>query len=351
MVIAVNSDFTGVDAPEVIVPPPDIPPAPAPEPAPAPTPTPTLPTIDAFTPTSTASGAVDEAPRGLPQAGVAPEDIGPIVEPHPQPTPAEPSAPTGGGTQAPTVSPTGEDGTPTAFIPLDDPTFDGFELAFQDVESSNEAYSSGKAKILRGYDFVRSVQQHASAYDLDQLATIANAMAEGINGAIGDSGHAFGPWQIWALDGRLPQFVGLPLYSPSVQAWAWTDNGIEYAMRSMRAGGASGKTGHAAVEQIVRGFERPADIPGAIRIRNANYDKLRGWGASVWDHVAQMAQGPSLGTAPPVTPRTEPTPTATPTVQIGDSWRGLMKALGSDMRFAASHASDTAKELAKGVRK
>lgn len=348
-IAAGSQDGTGsANVPVVIVPPPATPVEP-PQLPPAPPP-PAMPTVQPATTTidSSPSGSGDEGARGLPQANVGP--IGPIVEPHPQ----EP--PTNGGTQ-PTETPTetdtidtGTDGLGTAYVDLSDPTFAGWEYAPFFGEGGGLAFDANSPKILRGDAFVASVRKHSADYDLDPLAVIANAMAEGLGGGIGDSGHAFGPWQIWAEDGRLPQFSGQPLYSPLVQAWAWTDNGIDYALRSMRAGGASGLTGHAAVSKIVYGFEMPADKPGAVRIRNANYDQLRGWGNSVWSHVAGMANGPSLSATSPTEGRPPAAQPQTPVVQVNESWRGLMKTLGSDMRFAADHATKAANEIARMIR-
>jgi hypothetical protein len=225
--------------------------------------------------------------------------------------------------------------------PGSDPTaYDGWDYEPFFGEGGGLAIEAASAKILRGDAFVARVRADCAKQNVDDLAAFANAMAEGLGGTIGDSGNAYGPWQIWAEDGRLAQFAGLPPYAPHVQGWAWTGNGVDYAIRSMVAGGARGKTGHAAVHAIVYGFERPKDMKGADKIRMHNYDVLLSKGNGAYSYLASLASGPSL-TVTPSQGATAPgaIPTAKPVSdkQTIKAWQDLMSFAARDMPFAAKH--------------
>lgn len=111
-------------------------------------------------------------------------------------------------------------------------------------------------------DYVRQV---APAKGLDPSAVLAVASQEGLGGGIGDSGTSFGPWQLHQ-GGALPDSVG-NLGSDAAQAWAWSQDGINYALDQM-VSVAKGLTGTQAVTAIVTRFERPAnpqaEIQGAL---------------------------------------------------------------------------------------
>lgn len=105
---------------------------------------------------------------------------------------------------------------------------------------------------------IQYVNSQAPAYGLDPAAVLAVAQQEGLNGGIGDSGQAYGPWQDW-----LTYFQGRPWYgggtnNQQVQQWAWSTDGINYVLGQMQ-GVAKGLSGQAAVHAIVYGFERPQD--------------------------------------------------------------------------------------------
>lgn len=255
----------------------------------------------------------------------------------------------GGGPQVitgpPVVTLTGDEpGTEIA-----DPTaFDGWEYEPFFGSGGGLSEDEAEAKILRGTALTTAVQKSCAANDIDVLAAYANALAEGLNGGIGDSGNAFGPWQIWAEDGRLPQFNDQPLYSVQVQAWAWTGNGIEYAIRSMRAGGAKGLKGHAAVHAIVYGFERPSDKTGAYTVRSGIYDTLLAKGSGVTAYIAGIAQGPSLTVTPAGGTTTDGgtvTATAISSSPTGTAWKDLMSFIARDLPFAATHAKSLSDDL------
>jgi cell wall-associated NlpC family hydrolase len=72
-------------------------------------------------------------------------------------------------------------------------------------------------------------------------------------GAVGDGGTSFGPFQLHE-GGALPRGKSA--------AWANSPAGLDYAIGRIAASGARGLTGRAAIEAIVRNFERPA-APGA----------------------------------------------------------------------------------------
>lgn len=96
------------------------------------------------------------------------------------------------------------------------------------------------------------IRQYSRRYGVDPRAALAVARTEGglRTGAVGDQGTSYGPFQLH-VGGALPRGKGA--------AWANSAAGIEYAIRQMAAAGARGLTGRAAIEAIVRKFERPAD--------------------------------------------------------------------------------------------
>ncbi len=103
---------------------------------------------------------------------------------------------------------------------------------------------------------------------VDPLAALAVAHSEGLGGGIGDSGTSFGPFQLhWG--GAYP--ASAPHERDAAQAWAWSTEGINYAVDRI-ASVAKGLTGPAAVSAIVTRFERPADpqseVANSVRTYN-----------------------------------------------------------------------------------
>ena len=96
---------------------------------------------------------------------------------------------------------------------------------------------------------------------LDPKAVLSVASAEGLSGAIGDGGHAFGPFQMndagGVLTGRFPGWS-----QAQKQAWASSPEGISEALKGMIS--AKGLTGRPAISAIVNNYERPADPGGEI---------------------------------------------------------------------------------------
>lgn len=231
----------------------------------------------------------------------------------------------------------------------DDPTaFDGWSFDPFFGSGGGLSEEQAEAKILRGNAWVNAVANTCGDNSVDFLACCANAVAEGISGGIGDNGSAYGPWQVHATDGRISQYANLPPYDLAVQGWAWTLNGIQYVIRAMRANGAKGVKGHAAVHAIVYGFEKPGDKPGAYTTRIAIYDTLLAKGGGVSAYLANLADGPSL-TVQPTYPPNPPTGGTVSTSIDGTanqiSWQNLMNFLANDVPFAATHAENLSDDL------
>ena len=115
----------------------------------------------------------------------------------------------------------------------------------------------------------------APGRQLDAAAVLAVAEQEGLGGGIGDGGLAYGPWQ-----DHMTEFAGRPWYgrgrnNADVQAWAWTVTGADYVLAQMVAAGADRLTGTAAINQIVRAYERPADPQGEVDRAVAQYQKWK----------------------------------------------------------------------------
>src|SRR3954451_21141756 len=84
---------------------------------------------------------------------------------------------------------------------------------------------------------------------LDPAAVLAVASSEGLSGGIGDSGHAFGPWQLNNAGGvAAGKCRGRP--PPPINKGAGSPAGLKYALD--RIGGvARGLKGPAPVSAIV----------------------------------------------------------------------------------------------------
>jgi len=212
---------------------------------------------------------------------------------------------------------------------------EAFELLNPFSERGLAAYNPP----LKGEGALASMRTHAAADRVDVLAAIANALNEGATGKIGDSGDAYGPFQIHATDGRLPEFAGKGPDSATVNAWAWSDNGIAYAFRSMAGAAhypAAGLTGHNAVVAIVYGFEQPANEKAAAAARIKTYDDLLRRGAAVWSYVANQLAGP-VGGGGSVNPPSSPS-SSKPVVPASPiaAWQDFTSYLARDVPAAAA---------------
>lgn len=106
-------------------------------------------------------------------------------------------------------------------------------------------------------------------YNIDPAAAVAVAGVEGGvgYGAVGDNGTSFGPFQLH-VGGALPQGKDA--------SWANSPAGLEYAIRKMAESGAGGLTGQAAVNAIVRNFERPANPDAEVAKASQGYGQIQG---------------------------------------------------------------------------
>lgn len=140
------------------------------------------------------------------------------------------------------------------------------------------------------------IVQTARRYGVDPAAVLAVAGGEGglVNrpNDIGDQGGggSYGPFQLYA-QGELPsRFRGNPR---AADAWAWSPQGVDYAIGRMAQSGARGLHGPQAVKTIISRFERPANIPASIA------NALRRLGAT-----GAMPSGMGqAGMRPPVQPK------------------------------------------------
>lgn len=135
--------------------------------------------------------------------------------------------------------------------------------------------------------------------NLDPDAVLAVARGEGglVNRPgtqdIGDlaGGGSYGPFQLYAR-GALPRrLVG---NRAAADAWAWSPQGINYAL-SQIAKVAAGRKGKDAVVNIIRRFERPANPSSSIQAALA---RLGSSGASVGGEVAPLAPASSATSLP-----------------------------------------------------
>jgi cell wall-associated NlpC family hydrolase len=113
------------------------------------------------------------------------------------------------------------------------------------------------------------IRRYAKKHGIDPRAAIAVAMGEGglRYGAVGDQGTSYGPFQLH-VGGALPQGRG--------PRWANSPAGIEYAIRKMAEAGARGLQGQAAINAIVRQFERPANPDASVQAALARYGQVAG---------------------------------------------------------------------------
>lgn len=133
------------------------------------------------------------------------------------------------------------------------------------------------------------IAARARALGLDAAAVLSVAQQEGLGGGIGDSGHAFGPFQLNDAGGVITgKFPGQS--QQQLQDWAWSPQGVDYALGGINKV-AHGLAGPDAVRAIVSQFERPADIPGEIA-------RALGQPAPVMQQLAQPQQQAPQASSP-----------------------------------------------------
>lgn len=120
-----------------------------------------------------------------------------------------------------------------------------------------ERYKTANSKTGK---WVQHISKRAKDHGLDVDAVLAVAAVEGLGGGVGDGGHAFGPFQLNDAGGVITGRFRSP---EEARAFAESEQGIDFALERI-AQVAKGKKGRAAIEAIVREFERPADPDGEI---------------------------------------------------------------------------------------
>jgi hypothetical protein len=179
---------------------------------------------------------------------------------------------------------------------------------------------------LKGGSAVAAIAQACSDYGVDALATVADALHEGANGGIGDNGTSYGPFQMH-IGGRLPQpYSSHGANNPTTNAWAWTENGIRYAIRDacLIRPSVKGLRGHASVYAWVYGFESPGDKPGQYKVRAAEYDHLVSLGSGWAAYAAAKFAGPQSGGGVDSAPLTVPSSTAYKPAGVVAQWRDFV---------------------------
>ena len=118
-------------------------------------------------------------------------------------------------------------------------------------------------------DWIDYIRANAAKYGLDPAAVLAVAATEGLSGGVGDGGHAFGPFQLNDAGGVITGRPG------NHRAFAESTAGIDYALKQM-GGIAKGLKGRAAIVNIVRRFERPANKEAGIANALSYYGTVGG---------------------------------------------------------------------------
>lgn len=130
------------------------------------------------------------------------------------------------------------------------------------------------------------IAQMARARGLDPAAVLSIASVEGgFNGAVGDNGTSFGPFQLHE-GGALPSGIANPAQ------WANSPQGISYAENAIQKV-AQGLKGKAAIAAISSKFERPADVHGEIAKASDRYGQFSAGGK------LPTGPGPIKGPVPP----------------------------------------------------
>jgi hypothetical protein len=142
----------------------------------------------------------------------------------------------------------------------------------------------------------KQIAAMARARGLDPRAVLAVAKQEGLGGGIGDHGTSFGPFQLH-YGGAYPS--GAPRGAAASQEWAWSPQGVAYALGQMK-GVAGGQRGAQAVKSIVTRFERPADPASEVRGALASFGSA-GEGSAPAPALLPTSGGAARGQANPVT--------------------------------------------------
>lgn len=140
------------------------------------------------------------------------------------------------------------------------------------------------------------IEQYAQRLGLDPRAIKAVALGEGGLkwGAVGDGGHAFGPFQMNDAGGVLTNRFGS---STARAAFANSEAGMLEAMTAM-ARHARGLQGEDAIRAVVSKYERPANIPLSIKNAIARYSKIGSPAGKAASNVSVPRTGGGSAQAP-----------------------------------------------------
>lgn len=148
-----------------------------------------------------------------------------------------------------------------------------------------------RQRLLVGDPLIGRIRSDATQLGVDPGAAEAVAYSEGgFQGAVGDHGTSFGPFQLHQ-GGALPS----GLSGAAARVWANSVAGVDYALGRIAAV-AKGLKGPAAVDAIVTRFERPADGGTADKANAAAYMRTnrRGGRTVTWTGVSLAGVNPSL---------------------------------------------------------
>lgn len=146
--------------------------------------------------------------------------------------------------------------------------------------------------------YLQYAAPYAKKYNLDPWAMMAVAHAEsGLNpGSIGDNGQSFGYHQFYTKGAG----------GANARQYLDPAKNVEYAARLMAQAGASGLKGQAAIDAMVRKFERPANPTGEVQRALQFYNQNKGGSLpsggsdAGFNPAAASAQVPSLGQGSPL---------------------------------------------------
>lgn len=330
------------------VPPPSPPPVAPTPPPPTVAPTPTPPPVDSR-PIVPVGGALIESEPNVYIVPLPVSGIGGTAPPPPSPPAVD--TPTSGTPETRIITRTGvayvesEPGVIFAAPPKTDDGTVVVEPPGIDVTDLSRGLDS--AKVLRGQAFVDYIRGGCAARKLDDLAVFADIFGEGISGAIGDGGLAYGPFQ-----DHLTEFEGRPWYghgrnNHAVNVWAWTAKGIDYSLNRIATTSAKGKAGADAVAAIVREYEIPGDIAGAISLRTSYYYGFAGNKTKAYALIASKANGPTdQGGVDDSTDSGSGTPgRAANSAGPYEQWRGLVNVFRTKVPQAHNHVKALADSL------
>lgn len=205
---------------------------------------------------------------------------------------------------------------------------------------------------LKGMSAVSAIVTGAAAYDVDPRALIANAILSGGGGEIGDNGLGYGPFLMHLTALEASPMRGKGAHNVKVNAWAWTQNGIEYAVRYIASGTPRGKAlhGHPAVYAIIKAKDRPVDLHAAYTLGVKEYDKLASLGPGWAAYAAGKLKGPAAGGAVDTVPGAGPSVGAYHPAGVVTQWRAFVDVFKVSLpkqHQGVKSAFDTPKELFK----